>query len=150
MIKLLRSSEGEHISEWLNLPCFYMFPEFERWVHFAVCDEEEKSSILVVTDDPCTRFAYASITSMVLTTVECYEKEIVIFGEYGRTKFNDSLTSEFLYRDSDDINEYMVDEYLDAKKEFEKIQNKNNLLFDKEAIIKKYNMNENGLADRSR
>ncbi len=132
--------EGEHISEWLNLPCFYMFPEYERWVHFAVCDEEETSPILVVTDDPCIRLAYASITSMVLTTVECYEKEIIILGEYGITEFNDSLTSEFLYRDSDNLDEYLVDEYLDAEEEFEKFLNKNNSMFNQEAIRQKYNI----------
>ncbi|MEA5595266.1 hypothetical protein [Rivularia sp. UHCC 0363] len=128
----------EHITEWLNLPCFYMFPEFERWIHFAVCDEEETSPILVVTDDPCTRFAYASITSMVLTTVECYEKEIIVLGKYGGIKFNDSLTSNILYRYSDIL--YQVDEYLDAEEEFKNIVNKNNSIFNQQAIIEKYNI----------
>ena len=121
--------DAEHISEWLNLPCFYMFPEFERWVHFAVCDEEETSPILVATDDPCTRFAYANITSMVLTTIECYEKEIIRFGKY-RTEFNESLNVE-----SDEL-----DEYLDAREEFENILNKNNSMFNQEAIRQKYNI----------
>lgn len=137
--------ECEHITEWVNLPCFYMFPEYERWVHFAVCDEEETSSILVVTDDPCTRLSYTTITSMVLTTLECYEKEVIKLGDYRRAEFNDDLTSELLYTES-----YEVDEYLDAREEFRKIQNKNNSLFDREAILKKYNMNENGFADRSK
>ena len=121
--------DAEHISEWLNLPCFCMFPEFERWVHFAVCDEEEISPILVVTDDPCTRFAYANITSMILTTIECYEKEIIKFGKYG-TEFNESLNVE-----SDEL-----DEYLDAKEEFENILNQNNSMFNQQAIRKKYNI----------
>ena len=124
--------DAEHITEHLNIPCFYMFPEYERWIHFAVCDEEETSPILVVTDDPCTRFAYSNITSMVLTTIECYEKEIIIFGKYG-TQFNDSLTSELLNLESDEI-----DEYLDAKEEFEKILNKHNLMFNQQAIYQKY------------
>lgn len=110
--------DAEHISEWLNLPCFYMFPEYERWVHFAVCDEEETSPILVVTDDPCSRFAYANITSMVLTTIECYEKEIIRFGKY-RTEF---------------------DEYVDGREEFENILNQNNSMFNQEAIRQKYNI----------
>lgn len=136
--------ECEHITESVNLPCFYMFPEYERWVHFAVCDEEETSSILVVTDDPYTRLSYTSITSMVLTTIEGYEREIIVLGDYRRAEFNNDLTSKLLYAESDEI-----DEYLDAKEEFKKIQNKNNSLFNKQAILKKYNINENGLADIS-
>lgn len=142
---IILTYECEHITEWVNLPCFYMFPEYERWVHFAVCEEEETSPILIVTDDPYTRLSYTSITSMVLTTIECYEKEIIKLGDYRRTEFNHDLTSESLYTESDEI-----DEYLDAREEFKNIQNKNNSLFDKEAILKKYNMNKNGLADRSR
>ena len=71
-------------------------------------------------------------TSMVLITTECYEKEIIIFGKY-RTQFNDSLTSELLNLKSDEI-----DEYLDAKEEFEKILNKHNLMFNQQAIYQKY------------
>lgn len=137
--------ECEHITEWVNLPCFYMFPEYERWVHFAVCDDEETSSILVVTDDPYTRLSYTSITSMVLTTIECYEKEVIMLGDYRRAEFNEDLTSELL-----DIELEEVDESLDAREEFKKIQNKNNSLFDREGILKKYNMDENGLTHRSK
>ena len=126
--------DAEHITEHLNIPCFYMFPEYERWIHFAVCDEKETSPILVVTDDSCTRFTYSNITSMVLTTIECYEKGIIIFSEY-RTEFNHSLTDESLNIESDEL-----DEYLDAKEEFEKILNKNNSMFNQQAIRQKYNI----------
>jgi len=71
---------------------------------------------------------------MVLTTVECYEKEIIIFGKYG-TEFNHSLTDESLNIESDELNEY-----LDAREEFEKILNKNNSMFNQQAIHKKYNI----------
>ncbi|MBF2014446.1 MAG: hypothetical protein IGS23_04380 [Rivularia sp. T60_A2020_040] len=42
------------------------------------------------------------------------------------------------------------DEYLDAEEEFKKIVNKNNFIFNWQAILKKYNMNSNGLVDRPR
>lgn len=70
------NDEAGYLSEQRNIPGFFMFSEFERWLHFAVCDGNQTSPVLVITDDPYTRLAYTSITSMVLTNLECYERGV--------------------------------------------------------------------------
>jgi hypothetical protein len=62
---------------------FFMFRSFERWLHFADCSDDEVSPILLLTDDPHLRISYTSLTSMVLTAVECYEKNILDFTDFG-------------------------------------------------------------------
>jgi hypothetical protein len=116
-VRYSQSSEAGYLSTQLNIPGFFMFSEFERWVHFAVCDEETISPILVVTDDPYTRIAYTSITSMVLTSLECYEKGVFHVGKYGYFVLNKSLANEF-----------------------KAIREKHNLMFNEETIRQKYNI----------
>lgn len=76
------SDEAGHISQKLNLPGFYMFREFERWVHFLICNNNEKSPMLVVTDDPYIRLGATSLTDMALTTLECCEIGILKINNY--------------------------------------------------------------------
>ncbi|KJH73599.1 SMI1/KNR4 family protein [Aliterella atlantica] len=91
------ASECELIVEKLEVPTFVMFPDFDDWIHFAICDGNESSPILVVTDDGYSRLAYSSITSMALTTLECYEQEIIhVNYDWGRLFIpNESLLKEF-------------------------------------------------------
>lgn len=96
-----------------------MFREFERWIPFAVCDGNESSPILVVTDDNCVRLAYSSVNSMALTTLECYEQEN-IHVDYGRRSLlipNESLIEEFNF-----------------------IRKLNNAIFNSESIRERYNI----------
>ena len=112
-------SECEPIVEKLEVPTFVMFREFERWVHFAVCDGNESSPILVITDDNYMRLAYSSITSMALTTLECYEQEI-IHVDYDRGTLlipNESLFEEFNF-----------------------IRKRNNAISNSESIRERYNI----------
>lgn len=103
------------------IPNLVMFSEFERWIHFAVCDENESSPILVITDDYYTRLAYSSLTSMALTTLECYEKEIFKIEEgWTRPKFFD-------------ISSTLVEE-------FNSIRKRNNTIFNSESIRERYNI----------
>lgn len=74
--------EAGHISQGRNLRGFHMYPEFERWVHFLICNNSEKSPILVVTDDPYTRLGSTSLTSMALTTLECYKTGVFKINSY--------------------------------------------------------------------
>lgn len=116
-IQYTQPSEAGHISDKLKIPGFFMFSEFERWVHFAVCDGNNTSPVLVVTDDPDTRLAYTSITSMVLLTLECYEKEIFHVGQYGFFVLNQALANDF-----------------------KSCREKYNLMFNQESIRQKYNI----------
>lgn len=68
---------------------FFMFREFERWIHFVDCRQEEYSPIFCMTDDSSLRLAYTNITAMVLTTVECYEKGHLTFNRFGSLQLND-------------------------------------------------------------
>lgn len=68
---------------------FFMFREFERWIHFVDCKEQEYSPAFCMTDDPSLRLAYINITTMVLTAVECYEKGYVAFNHFGGLQLND-------------------------------------------------------------
>lgn len=107
------------VIERVDIPNLVMFHEFERWVHFAVCDEDDSSPILVITDDDYTRLAYSSITSMVLTTLECYEREILKI-DYDQAKSliaNESLLKEFNF-----------------------IRRRNNAAFDSESIRERYSI----------
>jgi hypothetical protein len=74
--------EAGHITQRLGIDGFHLFPEFERWVHFSVCKNSEESPIWIVTDDPYIRLGYTSITSMILTTLECYQTGILEIGNY--------------------------------------------------------------------
>lgn len=139
--------EAGHVSQKLNILGFHMFGEFERWLHFAVCNEDETSPILLVIDDPYTRLAYASVTSMVLTTLECYERGILIlkiYQTYGHASFNNSIIRDFSNQDYDRLDEYTdqfyVEEYINVRDEFKKILDRNNSLFNQEAIRQKYNI----------
>lgn len=113
------ASELEFIVEKIKVPTFVMFSEFERWIYFALCDGNESSPILVTTDDNYIRLAYSSITSMALTTLECYEQEIIHVDYALGILFisNESLFEEFNF-----------------------IRKRNNTLFNSESIRERYNI----------
>jgi hypothetical protein len=67
---------------------FFMFSEFERWLHFVDCLDRNVSPVLILTEDSYVGLAHTSLTSMVLTTVECYEKEVLAFNEFGYPHLN--------------------------------------------------------------
>ncbi|BAY13188.1 hypothetical protein [Calothrix sp. NIES-2098] len=110
---------SEVVRERVKIPNLVMFWEFERWVHFAVCDQREASPILVITDDDYTRLAYSSLTSMVLTTLECYQREIF--------KIRDGWRRPIL-----------IDE--PSKKKFNAIRNRNNQAFNLASIQERYDI----------
>ncbi len=113
------ASELEFIVEKIKVPALVMFWEFERWIHFAICDGNESSPILVTTDDYYTRLAYSSINSMALTTLEGYEREI--------------LTIKDGHRRPTVLNETLL-------KEFNSIRKRNNAMFNSESIRERYNI----------
>ncbi|MCU0536412.1 MAG: hypothetical protein MUD14_21195 [Hydrococcus sp. Prado102] len=119
--------ESEKVSEIvmqlveLPIPNLVMFWEFERWIHFAVCDGNESSPILVVTDDYYTRLAYSSLTSMALTTLECYEKEIFKIEKGWKTP-------------------RIFDGSLALVEEFNSIRKRNNAAFNSNSIRELYNI----------
>lgn len=87
---------SEFVMEKINIPNLVMFPEFEELVHFAVCDGDESSPILTMDECFCAGFAYSSITSMALTTLECYERKIIeIDYALGTISLDASLRNEF-------------------------------------------------------
>lgn len=113
------ASECEFIVENLEVPTFVMFGEFEELIHFAVCDGDNLSPILVTSDDNCIRLAYSSINSMALTTLECYEQEI-IHVDYAQGSL--SIPNESL------------------REEFNFIRKRNNAIFNSESIRERYNI----------
>lgn len=87
---------SEFVMEKINIPNLVMFPEFEELVHFAVCDGDESSPILTMDECFYTGFAYSSITSMALTALEGYEREIIeIDYALGAISLDASLRNEF-------------------------------------------------------
>lgn len=115
------ASELEFIVEKIKVPTLVMFWEFERWVHFALCDGDDVSPILVTTDDYYIRLAYSSITSMALTTLECYEREILTIKDGHRRP-------------------EVIDENKTLFKEFNFIRKRNNAIFNSESIRERYNI----------
>jgi hypothetical protein len=84
---------GAHIDNFLEKKqienAFFMFREFERWIHFVDCSQEGYSPIFCMTDDSYLRLAYTNITAMVLTSIECYEGGHVTFNRFGGLQLND-------------------------------------------------------------
>jgi hypothetical protein len=68
---------------------FFMFRDFEDWIHFVDCQDRNTSPILILSDDDYIRLTHTSLTSLVLTTLECYEEEVLIFNELGYPHLND-------------------------------------------------------------
>jgi hypothetical protein len=62
---------------------FFMFRGFECWYHFIDCRDRNKSPVLILSDDDHIRLTHTSLLNLVLTTLECYEKEVLIFNKIG-------------------------------------------------------------------
>jgi hypothetical protein len=115
------SEANSFLEQRISIPKLIMFWEFERWLHLAICDETEASPILVITDDDHTRLAYSNLTSMVLTNLECYQKEIIkieIRDSWVRLKLDDEP----------------------SRKEFNAIRNRNNQAFDLVSFQERHNL----------
>lgn len=115
------SEPNSFLEQRINIPKLVMFWESERWLHLAICDETEASPILVITDDDFTRLAYSSLTSMVLTNLECYQKEIIkieVRDSWIRLKLDDEP----------------------SRKEFDAIRNRNNQAFELASFQERHNL----------
>jgi hypothetical protein len=67
---------------------FFMFRDFEDWIHFVDCRDRNTSPVLILSDDDHIRLTHTSLTSMVLTTLECYEAEVLTFNNLGYVHVN--------------------------------------------------------------
>jgi hypothetical protein len=115
------SESNSFLEQRINIPKLVMFWESERWLHLAICGETEANPILVITDDDFTRLAYSSLTSMVLTNLECYQKEIIkieIRDSWIRLKLDDEP----------------------SRKEFNAIRNRNNQAFELASFQERHNL----------
>jgi SMI1 / KNR4 family (SUKH-1) len=74
-----------------------IFRDFEGWLPFLDCCHEYTSPVLVTTDDQSLRFDYTSLTNMVLTAVECYEREILTFNQFGGIHLDKDIKQERAY-----------------------------------------------------
>jgi hypothetical protein len=68
---------------------FMISKDWEEWMPFVDCRNEDASPVLLVTDSPHIRLSYISLTSMALTALECYEKEVLSFTRFGGIQLND-------------------------------------------------------------
>jgi SMI1 / KNR4 family (SUKH-1) len=90
---------------------FFMFRSRERWLHFVECRDEETSPILLLSDDLYLRLAFTSLTSMILTAIECYEKEIFGFTEFGDININDQEAYLSIFTKNNSEEEFIRHKY---------------------------------------
>ena len=92
---------------------FFMFDEFERWLHFVGCRGQNTSPVLILSDDDYIRLTHTSLTSLVLTTLECYEEEVLTFNEFGYIHLNNREDYQLIFAkynaDQDNIREQYGD-----------------------------------------
>ncbi len=111
---------SEFIMEKIKIPNLVIWREFEELVHFAVCDGDDSSPILTMDECFCTGFAYSSITTMALTTLEGYERGILTIGD----GWNPRILSGTL------------------RNEFKSICQQNNAAFNSDSILERYSVRD--------
>ncbi len=76
---------------------FSLFDDDEMGCRFVDCESDNHTPILYVDGEDCYSVIclFSSITSIVLTTLESYQQEIIHFGQYGMPTVNDEDEDEY-------------------------------------------------------